>query len=375
MNKKILHLTNDFSGSTVYKNLCEALDTLNFSQIIYTPIRLNNQIDKNKIEFIVKDSRILYRKVLSFYTRINYRGKINRVVSDVLTTLDINEFKLIHAHTWFSDGGAAYELHKKYNIPYVITIRNTDLNIFFKYMYHLRSYGLEILLNASKIIFISPIYKERLLGHSYMTKHVEKLTSKSEMVVNGIDPFWLKNIASRKQSISKPIKILYIGKFSKGKNVAALICAIELIRTRGIDCILNLVGGDGSEFNKIMKFCQNKSWIFYWGKIFQKDSLMEIYRQNHIFAMPSKNETFGLVYIEALTQGIPVVYTKNEGIDGLYRNIGESVDARDINNISSGIENIINNYIDYDFDPNKIAEKHDWKMVADKLQVIYNQMN
>ena len=29
--------------------------------------------------------------------------------------------------------------------------------------------------------------------------------------------------------------------------------------------------------------------------------------------MPSKHETFGLVYAEAMTQGLPVIYTKNEG--------------------------------------------------------------
>ena len=37
-------------------------------------------------------------------------------------------------------------------------------------------------------------------------------------------------------------------------------------------------------------------------------------KEHQIFAMPSFNETFGLVYIEALSQNLPILYTKSEGI-------------------------------------------------------------
>ena len=37
-------------------------------------------------------------------------------------------------------------------------------------------------------------------------------------------------------------------------------------------------------------------------------------KEHQIFAMPSFNETFGLVYIEALNQNLPILYTKSEGI-------------------------------------------------------------
>ncbi len=43
--------------------------------------------------------------------------------------------------------------------------------------------------------------------------------------------------------------------------------------------------------------------------------------------MPSRAETFGLVYVEALLNGLPILYTKNEGIDEMYDNVGEAVDS------------------------------------------------
>ena len=50
-------------------------------------------------------------------------------------------------------------------------------------------------------------------------------------------------------------------------------------------------------------------------------------RSCSVFAMPSIFETFGLVYLEALSQNLPVVYTKGQGIDGMFDNtVGIGVD-------------------------------------------------
>ena len=39
-----------------------------------------------------------------------------------------------------------------------------------------------------------------------------------------------------------------------------------------------------------------------------------IYRENDIYVMPSIIETFGLVYAEAMSQGLPVIYTRGQGL-------------------------------------------------------------
>ena len=129
----ILHLTNDYSGSTVYQNLCRELDSLGAGQIIYNPILDPKRTGKNKIVFKNPDSKIIYSPILSLYTRINYRAKIKRQLNDIQQKISLEKISIIHAHTLFSDGGVAYEIYKKHKIPYCITIRNTDLNIFFKY--------------------------------------------------------------------------------------------------------------------------------------------------------------------------------------------------------------------------------------------------
>ena len=63
--------------------------------------------------------------------------------------------------------------------------------------------------------------------------------------------------------------------------------------------------------------------------------------------MPSLTETFGLVYIEALSQGLPIIYTKGQGIDGFYKEgyVGFHVDPYNVNDI---VKKII--MIDSDYD-------------------------
>jgi len=61
----ILHITNDYSGSTVYKNLVGELDKLGSFQIVYNPIKEESRVGKNKIELNVKDSEIIYSHILN----------------------------------------------------------------------------------------------------------------------------------------------------------------------------------------------------------------------------------------------------------------------------------------------------------------------
>src|SRR5690554_5735910 len=148
---KVLHITNDYSGSTVYMNLIRELDNLGIQQIVYNPIREQNRIEKNAIKFKTKGSKIIYRPILNYHIdRFFYPCKIIKIVKDIQNQVDLTGVDSIHAHTWYSDGGVAYELSKKYNIPYIVTIRNSDLNVFQKYLFHERSYGRKFLERAEK---------------------------------------------------------------------------------------------------------------------------------------------------------------------------------------------------------------------------------
>ena len=77
-----------------------------------------------------------------------------------------------------------------------------------------------------------------------------------------------------------------------------------------------------------------------------KELLLSQYRQNDIFILPSKKESFGLVYAEAMSQGLPVIYTKGQGFDGQYPEgeIGYHINPNDSMDIANKILLIVGNY-------------------------------
>src|SRR5690606_25930143 len=93
-----------------------------------------------------------------------------------------------------------------------------------------------------------------------------------------------------------------------------------------------------------------------------------------LFAMPSRFETFGLVYVEALLQGLPIIYMHNEGIDGYYDNrIGEKAMNASVEEISGAICRIVEHYVNYDYDIKQIANNHNWKVIARIYADIYQK--
>lgn len=371
----ILHLANDFSGSRVYKNLFTSLDKLEVTQTVYTAVRSKNLIDKNKVSFQQPQSKIIYSNILNTYSRLNFFYKQKIILKDIQKNIqNLSEFNVMHAHTWYSDGAVAFQLYKKFKIPYIVTIRNTDLNLFFKYMYHLRGLGIKILQNAKKIIFISPKYEERFKNNSYINAKYPEFKSKSLVIPNGISNFWIENVKDKKSKINTPISLLFIGNFSKNKNVELLIKAVEKLNTNKKNYILHLIGG-GKDNGKIENKIKNIDFVNFHGPIYDLNKLKSFINTCDIFVMPSHSETFGLVYIEALSQGIPIVYTQGEGIDGFYdNNIGESVNSKDVYSISKGIEKISCDYSSYTFNPSEIVQNHNWTSIAKKYNKTYKKI-
>lgn len=376
--KKILHISNDYSGSTVYKNLAKELDNLGVKQIIYNPIRDIKLIGKNSIKLNQKNSEIVYSPILNWHIdRLFYPYKIYKIFIDIQKKIDFSKINFIHAHTWYSDGGVAYFLSKKYNIPFIVTIRNTDLNIFQKKLIYLQPFGRKILKNSKQIILISASYKKRILNQLSLRKIKNQIKLKIKIIPNGVDQYWIKNsfIKTNKKNDNES-HILYVGRFTTGKQIPNLQKAIiQLNKEISHKVILHLVGGNGKDEENIQSIIKKHPNIFiFHGKINEKDKLLSIFRYCDIFAMPSRNETFGLVYIEAMLQGLPIIYTENEGIDGFYNEkIGEKISKHNIEEIKDKIKNIIINYNSYSIPLEKIKNNHDWNLIAKKYLEIYKK--
>lgn len=369
----ILHICNDFAGSKVHTCLYEQLDKLLDRQIVYTYFDGQEKINKNK--FTSEKTEFIYDDILNSYLRKVYPLKQWWVCHNLIKKINPSEIDCIHATTLFSDGGIAYKLYKKYGIPYVVAVRTTDLGTYLNRTKITWPYGRRVLLNAKIIILINKSFENKLRTHEFSKDIWDVIKNKIVVQPNGIDDYWIKNI-SREPKIQN-FNICYVGTFIKRKNVPRLIEAVDVLHKDFPQVHLNLIGGGGllnNEDELVKSMANERPYVSILGRITDKNVMREQYRENSIYAMPSWSETFGLVYIEALTQNVRLLYSKNDGIDGLLDNVGIAVDPFSVDSIVDGLRKLLLEYESFDGNKKVDFSLFDWNSIANRYHNIYTSI-
>lgn len=373
---RILYLSEDYNNTRVHHNLISAL-LANSSKTEFTVYNTNRewQNDENKILFENRSYSLITQKLnAAIHKRyyIDFNFKVNLKYNFLRNNIDIHSFDLIHAATLFSEGAVAYRIFRKHRIPYIVAVRGTDLSFYLRYMVHLWPLGIKILNNASKIVFITDNLYNSFNDHPLVKLFCKKTKYKEYVIANGIDKYWHehRNFKTRRNH-----NILYIGKFDYNKNVESLIKAVLNLKNEIPDIHLTLVGGGESEHEKIIQYCKDHPDILeYKGKIFDKDELRNIMGQNSVFAMASHSETFGLVYVEALSQNLKILYTRGQGIDGTFtEKIGEAVNSHNLSSITSNLRKLLLNSKDY-MTPTLNIDSFSWPIIAQKYLELYDSI-
>ncbi len=369
---KILHICNDFCYSKVHSNLYKELASIGIEQTVYTFYGGEDRDGRNGFEAV--GTNIVYKNILRPYHRFLYHNKIKTVADSLMTSVRPQEYDLCHAISVFTNGPLAYKLKQDYGIPYVVAVRNTDINAFLNIAPHTWSWGIKVLLNAERIIFISPALMTLFCKHPVIKLVLSRIKHKFILQPNGIDDYWIDNV----DKAAKPVNhnIIYVGRFDTNKNVSRLLKAVLSLREKFPEIKMYLVGGGDTRHEEVMKIVnQHKDVFHYLGKIHEVQKLSLIYQKCSIFAMTSFYETFGLVYLEALSQNLAVVFTRHQGIDGLFdKRVGESVNAHSKKSIADAIERILNNREKYLAHEIIDFEEFRWSKIANNYKNFFTQV-
>ena len=142
--------------------------------------------------------------------------------------------------------------------------------------------------------------------------------------------------------------MLFIGNAIKRKGLDLFFYAIDKLSNEEIIKIHVVICSEGPELlkikNEIIKRPQLKKIFTFIKKINQK-KLPEIYALGDIFVFPSIEEPLGLVGIEALACGLPVIASKVGGIEDYLIDgyNGIFFESKDIYQLSEIISRLINN--------------------------------
>jgi len=113
-------------------------------------------------------------------------------------------------------------------------------------------------------------------------------------------------------------KIIYAGKFIPRKHIDLTVKALAILKDK-YSFQFDLYG-KGQEENKIRLMAKELlgDIAIFHGQV-SRDEMLKTMEEADIFIMPSTQETFGLVYIEAMSKGCIPIGVEGEGIDGVIQ--------------------------------------------------------
>jgi len=355
-----IYICNNFTGNKVHSetiyNLSKKYNNIN--HYIFVACNNKNLINKNIIEsdnifieyiYIHKIFRFFpVIKSLILFCLIFLRGRKK--------CIKWNKAKIL-AYTFWSDGIIALYFNLFFNTSFSVFVRVTDLSIFFKYAFYLKPL-LYLISRKSKFIFFpSLVLKKYYSNYRIFKKDIVKRV----FLPNSINQFWLDNVFYFNNLAKKNKKILFVGSFDKNKNLPAVLNSCMNLYSYRQDFTLEFIGGSVTSFKELCKINDIPEWVLVTEKLSDKQELLTKYRESNILLVPSFLETFGMVYLEAISQGCFVIHSKDQGIDYLFDNgFSYSINPFNIQEIS----NLLNHLLDKNFQLDSSSLKNELNLFS-----------
>ena len=323
---KVLQMASYATVDAFYTELFRDLENVDVYSTCFSAIRRGAEVRIPPTENTVRS--VCYTRLMAFFLS----RKAHRIANACEKNVDVASFDLIHAHTLYTNGVPAYYLSRKYGIPYIVTIRHTDTDVFPYLNFAYKSLIKKVLLGASKVLFVTPLLKKKAEKRFSSLFRKPSFSTKCAIIPNKASEFFYEHLGTpKKLDPTKGIEVLFVGRIMKVKMLPLLLerCA----KVFGPKDRLTIVTST-PEFNEPL--LGKYPFVNYVGKV-PHDEIITYYRKADIFALLSKGETFGISYIEAMSQGTPVLYSRNEGIDGLFK-AGEGGYAVDRDNEAEFIQ-------------------------------------
>lgn len=217
-------------------------------------------------------------------------------------------FDLIHAHVALPDGHAAYCLKKGFPVPTVATIHGQDFQSTLHKGPARRKRLQEVLLGMDSVITVSTKLKNLVKDEPYYPK--------IQVINNGIHIAEIDRAEVSRSGARDQMTILSVSNLKKTKGIDLNLQALaSLVKT--YPNLTYRIVGDGEERKNLEALAESLdlgNHVFFLGKLPHREALQEM-AQADIFCLPSWQEGFGVVYIEAMALGIPVIGVKGEGIE------------------------------------------------------------
>lgn len=212
------------------------------------------------------------------------------------------KFDIIHTHGLFPDAYVAVNLGRELGIPVLVHVHDSMVR---EGMFKKHRSKLDIIMRDSALIVAVSDFQRKIIAELY-----PEFSNKILTVYNGVNMSKF-SLPERKPRLNiNPCKLIYVGNLIKIKRVDTLIHAVKSAAAV-MDVSLDIYG-EGPESGSCHALVEElgvRDIISFKGVV-SNDILSSILSKYSFLIQPSDYETFGIVLVEAMACGIPVVCFK-----------------------------------------------------------------
>lgn len=254
-----------------------------------------------------------------------------------------NSFKLIHAHYATPAGIIALLAKKWMKIPVVLSIHGSDVT----YSAPQNALGAKIIRwvfrNADCLLTNSLWTKKKIMQYEGAEEkiHIIRLGGNQETP----PPFIPQPVTQETPAPS--IKLLSVGYLEARKGHVYVLQAIKTLRAQGID-VRYVIVGNGSQqhfLENLVRELEIEDAVSFEGYK-PHTEVWAYFSACDIFVLPSWNEAFGVVYLEALSYGKPIIGCEGEGGPEDLHALGDCIELvkpRDTASLVEALKRLIHN--------------------------------
>ncbi len=320
---------------TVIAPIMHALNRLPCSPMKF----INRDSDENGIRTIIHEFVGCFPK-LPYLTCLQWAKAAERMLYLFVERHGAPDF--VHAHCAVNAGYAAYRFSRKSGIPYLITEHSTGYR---------RGIYNKSQINISKKVFNSANARIAVSKQQAVLM-ADQFSGQGEWVAvpNALSAEFHDHEPVHGREPGMPFTFVSVGYLKPIKDHALLLKALRSV-TRSREHVRLVIVGDGPEKMKLLSLAKQlgiQDKVTLTG-ILPRTQVRETLDSADSFVLPSQYETFGVVVIEALSRGLPVIATRCEGPNdiitpknGLLVPIGEA------NLLAAAMIEIMEKFSDFD---------------------------
>jgi teichuronic acid biosynthesis glycosyltransferase TuaC len=252
-----------------------------------------------------------------------------------LSSVTRGRFDLIHAHQALPDGALAQRLAADLGIPYVVTVHGVDVYQHFRMGGAVERRARSVLAAADAVMANS----SAVAGMLSPVVAPDRLT----VVLNGTTGLG-ETVSPAAEYLPGESLVLTVGYLIERKGLSYLIDAIAGLRRSGRRVHL-AIAGDGPLRGPLAARARDAGVadsVHFLGRV-PHARVLALMARCDVFALPSWDEAFGLVYTEAMAQGTPVIAGRGEGPEDFITDgvSGYLVPVRDAAALAVAIERLL----------------------------------